>query len=194
MVVQSSLGVTTVAEFIKYAQANPGKLNCGHPGNGTPSHLAAALFNVMAKVKIEQIQYKGAAQVLADLVAGNIQCQFTSPVVAMPRAKTGRVKVLATTGVGPDPLVPNFRRSRRRAGLRKHAMVRHCTARTHAKSDRGEVPFGAHARAAFVGRGRTAEKTGASVQPESPAAFAQYIRDERNRIAGLAKSAGIRID
>jgi tripartite-type tricarboxylate transporter receptor subunit TctC len=55
MVVQSSLGVTNVAEFIKYAQANPGKLNCGHPGNGTPSHLAAALFNVMAKVRIEQV-------------------------------------------------------------------------------------------------------------------------------------------
>ena len=195
MVVQSSLGVTNVAEFIKYAQANPGKLNCGHPGNGTPSHLAAALFNVMAKVKIEQIQYKGAAQVLADLVAGNIQCQFTSPVVAMPQAKTGRVKVLATTGVGPDPLAPELPtvastvpgyESTQWFGIALPART------PKAIVERFHSEFMRALRSPDVAE--LLRKQGATVQPESPAAFAQYIRDERNRIAGLAKSAGIRID
>jgi tripartite-type tricarboxylate transporter receptor subunit TctC len=195
MVVQPSLGVTNVAEFIKYAQANPGKLNCGHPGNGTPSHLAAALFNVMAKVNIEQVPYKGAAQVLADLMAGNIQCQFTSPVVAMPQARAGRVRVLATTGLGPDPLAPE---------LPTVASTVQGYESTQwfgiALPVRTPKPIAERLHAELMKALRSPEigallsKQGATVQPESPAAFAQYIRDERNRIASLAKSAGIRID
>ncbi len=195
MVVQASLGVTSVAEFIKYAQAHPGRLNCGHSGNGTPAHLAAALFNVMAKVDIQHVPYKGAAQVLADLMAGHIQCQFTSPVVAMPQAKSGRVRVIATTGLGPDPLAPELPtvastvpgyESTQWFGIALPARTpKSIIDRLHAELMRAL---------------RTPEivellsKQGATAQPESPAAFAQYIRGERDRIAGLAKSAGIRID
>ncbi len=195
MVVQPSLGVTNVAEFIKYAQAHPGKLNCGHPGNGTPSHLAAALFNVMAKVNIQHVPYKGAAQVLADLMAGNIQCQFTSPVVAMPQAKAGRVRVLATTGLGPDPFapelptvastVPGYESTQWFGSALPARTPKPIVERLHAELMRA-------LRSPEIGE--LLRKQGATVQPESPAAFAQYIREERNRIAGLAKSAGIRID
>jgi len=195
MVVQPSLGVTNVAEFIKHARANPGKLNCGHPGNGTPSHLAAALFNIMAKVDIQHVPYKGAAQVLADLIAGNIQCQFTSPVVAMPQAKAGRVRVLATTGVGPDPLAPELPtvastvpgyESTQWFGIALPAGTPKPIVDTlHAELMRA-------LRSPDIAE--LLSKQGATVQPESPTAFAQYIRDERNRIAGLAKSAGIKID
>lgn len=195
MVVQASLGVTSVAEFIKHAQANPGKLNCGHSGNGTPAHLAAALFNVMAKVDIQHVPYKGAAQVLNDLIAGHIQCQFTSPVVAMPHAKGGRVRVLATTGLGPDPLAPELPtvaatvpgyESTQWFGIAAPARTpKAIVNRLHAEIMRA-------LRSPEIGE--LVSKQGATVQPESPAAFAQYIREERNRIAGLAKSAGIRID
>ncbi|MDB5922375.1 MAG: tripartite tricarboxylate transporter substrate binding protein [Betaproteobacteria bacterium] len=195
MVIQASLGVTNVAAFIKYAQANPGKLNCGHSGNGTPAHLAAALFNVMAKVDIQHVPYKGAAQALSDLIAGHIQCQFTSPVVAMPHAKGGRVRVLATTGLGPDPLAPDLPtvaetvpgyESTQWFGI--------------ALPVRTPKPIVSKLHAEIMRALRSPEvsellsKQGATVQPESPAAFAQYIREERNRIAGLAKGAGIRID
>lgn len=195
MVIQASLGVTSVAEFIKYAQANPGKLNCGHSGNGTPAHLAAALFNVMAKVDIQHVPYKGAAQVLSDLLAGHIQCQFTSPVVAMPHAKGGRIRVLATTGVGTDPLAPDLPtvaetvpgyESTQWFGIAVPARTpRPIVDRLHAEIMRA-------LRSPEVRE--LLSKQGATAQPESPAAFAKYIRDERTRIAGLAKSAGITID
>lgn len=195
MVVQASLGVTNVAEFIKYAQANPGKLNCGHSGNGTPAHLAEALFNYMAKVDIQLVPYKGAAQALSDLIAGHIQCQFTSPVVAMPHAKGGRVRVLATTGVGPDPLAPELPTVARTVpGYESTQWF------GIALPARTPKPVVDRLHAEIVRTLRSPEvsellsKQGATVQPESPAAFAQYIREERNRIAGLAKSAGIRID
>ncbi|MGZ5138589.1 MAG: Bug family tripartite tricarboxylate transporter substrate binding protein [Burkholderiales bacterium] len=195
MVVQASLGVTDVAEFIRYARANPGKLNCGHSGNGTPAHLAEALFNVMAKVDIQLVPYKGAAQALADVIAGHIQCQFTSPVVAMPHAKGGRVRVLATTGLTPDPLVPELPtvaetvlgyESTQWFGIALPARTpKPIVAKLHAEIMRA-------LRSPDVTE--LLSKQGATVQPESPAAFAQYIREERNRIAGLAKSAGIRIE
>ena len=195
MVVPATLPVTNVAEFIRHAQANPGKLNCGHPGSGTPSHLAAALFNVMAKVQIQHVQYKGAAQVLNDVMAGHIQCQFTSPVVAMPQAKAGRVKVLATTGITPDPLAPEL------PILAKTVPGYESTQWFGmALPARTPKPIVDRLHREVVGALRSPEiaelfaRQGATVLPETPAEFARHIREERDRIAGLAKSAGITID
>jgi tripartite-type tricarboxylate transporter receptor subunit TctC len=195
MVVATGLGVGTVGEFIKYAQAHPGKLNCGHPGNGTPSHLAAALFNVMAKVDIQQVQYKGAAQVLNDVIAGHIHCQFTSHVVAMPHARSGRVRVLATTGLTPDPLAPELPILART--VPGYESTQWFGSAVPARTPRPVID---KLHALIVSALRAPEvaealaRQGATVQPESPQAFAQYIREERDRIAGLARTAGIRID
>lgn len=195
MVVPASLGVSSVAEFIRHAQANPGKLNCGHSGNGTPAHLAAALFNVMANVQIQHVQYKGAAQVLNDVMAGHIQCQFTSPVVAMPQAKAGRVRVLATTGLNPDPFAPELPTlAKTVAGYEStqwYGMA--LPARTpKALVDRVHGEVARALRSPEISE--VFAKQGATVQPESPAEFSRYIREERERIAGLGKSAGIRLD
>jgi tripartite-type tricarboxylate transporter receptor subunit TctC len=195
MVVQASLGVFNVAEFIKYAQANPGKLNCGHSGNGTPAHLAAALFNVMAKVDIPQVPYKGAAQVLSDLIAGHIQCQFTSPVVAMPHAKGGRVRVLATTGVGPDPLAPELPTVAETLPGYESTQWFGIAAPAGTPKTVVDMLHAQIMRALQTPEVRDLlRRQGATPQPESPAAFAKYIREERERIAGLAKGAGITID
>jgi tripartite-type tricarboxylate transporter receptor subunit TctC len=195
MLVQPSLGVKTVAEFIRYAQANPGKLNCGHSGNGTPAHIAAALFNSMAKVDIRHVPYKGAAQVLNDVIAGHIECQFTSPVVAMPQAKAGRVRVLATTGLVPEPLapelptvaqtVPGYESTQWFGTALPVRTPKAIVERLHAELLRAlHSPDIVDAFA----------KQGATAQPESRADFARYIREERERIAALAKTAGIHID
>jgi tripartite-type tricarboxylate transporter receptor subunit TctC len=195
MVVSTALGVSSVSDFIKYAQAHPGKLNCGHPGNGTPSHLAAALFNVMAKVDIQHVQYKGAAQVLNDVIAGHIQCQFTSPVVAMPHAKSGRVRVLATTGLTPDPLAPELPiLARTVPGYESTQWFGAAVPARTPKSviDKLHAQLVTALRASDVAEALA--RQGATVQPESPQAFAQYIREERDRIAALARTAGIRID
>jgi len=195
MVVQASLGVFNVAEFIKYAQANPGKLNCGHSGNGTPAHLAAALFNVMAKVDIPQVPYKGAAQVLSDLIAGHIQCQFTSPVVAMPHAKGGRVRVLATTGVGPDPLAPELPTVAETLPGYESTQWFGIAAPAGTPKTVVDMLHAQIMRALQTPEVRDLlRRQGATPQPESPAAFGKYIREERERIAGLAKGAGITID
>src|SRR6516164_3940750 len=76
MVVHPSIPAKTVPEFIAYAKANPGKINFGSGGNGTPAHLAGELFKMMAGVDMVHVPYRGAALALTDLLSGQIQVQF----------------------------------------------------------------------------------------------------------------------
>ncbi len=106
--VNAGLGVNSVADLVKLAKDKPGQLNFGSAGNGTPAHLAGAMFNVLAGVKTTHIPYKGAALALSDMMGGQIQFLITSPLVAMPHGRAGRIKVLATTGAQRDPLLPEL--------------------------------------------------------------------------------------
>src|SRR5258706_2065247 len=108
MIVNAGLGVDTVADLVKLAKAKPGQVNYGSAGNGSPAHLAGALFDLLAQIKTNHIPYKGAAQALTDVIGGQLQYLITSPLVAMPHAKGGRIKLLATTGAKLDPLIPEL--------------------------------------------------------------------------------------
>ena len=79
VVVNPSLPVKTIAEFIAYAKANPGKINMGSGGIGSTGHVAGALFNMMAGLKIALVPYRGEAPAMTDLLAGQVQIVF-SPV------------------------------------------------------------------------------------------------------------------
>jgi tripartite-type tricarboxylate transporter receptor subunit TctC len=113
----------------------------------------------------------------------------------MPQAKAGRVRVVATTGLVPDPLAPELPTVA--STLPGYESTQWFGVALPARTpkpivDRLHAELVTALRSSEIGE--LLRKQGATVQPESPAAFAQYIREERNRIAGLAKSAGIRID
>jgi tripartite-type tricarboxylate transporter receptor subunit TctC len=96
MAVHPSLAVATVADLVKLAKARPGQLNYGSSGNGT------------AGVKTVHVPYKGVVLALNDLFAGQLQFIIASPIFVMPHAKTGRIKVIATTGAKRNPLLPEL--------------------------------------------------------------------------------------
>jgi tripartite-type tricarboxylate transporter receptor subunit TctC len=73
MEVNPLVPVKTVPDFVAYAKANPGKLNMGSGGTGTPDHLAGELFKTMAGVDMIHVPYRGAAPAVADLIAGQVQ-------------------------------------------------------------------------------------------------------------------------
>src|SRR6185295_14965140 len=75
---------------------------------GSSSHLAGEMFNVLAGVATVHVPYKGTVLALNDLIAGQLQFLMANPVVVMPHAKTGRIKVIATTGAKRDPLLPDL--------------------------------------------------------------------------------------
>jgi tripartite-type tricarboxylate transporter receptor subunit TctC len=88
----------SIQDFVAYAKANPGKLNGGHTGNGTSSHLSTVLVNVAAGLDITPVAYAGVPQIMADLIAGRLQLHFGSPADILPQAQAGNVRVLAGSG------------------------------------------------------------------------------------------------
>jgi tripartite-type tricarboxylate transporter receptor subunit TctC len=92
LAVNNDLPVRTVAELIAYAKKNPGKLTNGSSGNGTTGHLGGELFKSMAGVEIVHVPYKGSAQAINDLIAGQIQVMFDNVPSIGPHVKAGRVR------------------------------------------------------------------------------------------------------
>jgi tripartite-type tricarboxylate transporter receptor subunit TctC len=95
MVVIPSLPVKTVAEFIAYAKANPGKINMASTGSGNLSHLSIELFKIMAGVDIVHVPYRGAGPAQTDLIGGRVEGMFdTIPALIAP-VRAGRLRALA---------------------------------------------------------------------------------------------------
>ncbi len=87
MEVHPSVPAKTVAEFVAYAKANPGKLNFGSAGTGGTTHLAGEMFKLMTGVDMIHVAYKGAGPALQDLLSGNIQLMFDTLGTALPPVK-----------------------------------------------------------------------------------------------------------
>lgn len=98
LVVHPSLPVKNVKELIALARAQPGQLNYAAGGTGTPSHLAMELFNVLAKVKLLQVPYKGNGPASIGLITGECSVMIGSGPSVVPHFATGKVRPLATTG------------------------------------------------------------------------------------------------
>jgi tripartite-type tricarboxylate transporter receptor subunit TctC len=89
------IAANTVKDFIAYTQANPGKVTDATQGNGTTSHLTAELFQMMAKVKLQNVPYRGSAPALNDLVAGSVDSMFDNLGVSLQLVKAGKLKLIA---------------------------------------------------------------------------------------------------
>jgi tripartite-type tricarboxylate transporter receptor subunit TctC len=108
LVVHPSVGANSVAELIKIAKANPGKLNYASSGPGTPYHMAGELFKAMAGVDIVHIPYKGSSGARTDILGGQVQMMFDAVPTMSEHAKTGRVKALGTSGKARSAVLPNI--------------------------------------------------------------------------------------
>jgi tripartite-type tricarboxylate transporter receptor subunit TctC len=106
VIVKLDLPVANYKEFLAYAQANPGKLNYGTPGNGTSPHIAVEVYSREAKVKLNHIPYKGAGPALKDLLGGVIDFAF-DPGVGLPQVKAGKLRLVAIAGPQRHPDFPD---------------------------------------------------------------------------------------
>jgi tripartite-type tricarboxylate transporter receptor subunit TctC len=97
LVVNPSLPVKAIPEFIAYAKTNPGKINMASAGNGTTPHIAGELFKMMTGVNIVHIPYRGGAPALTDLIGGQVQVYFGSISEAIEYIRAGKVRPLAVT-------------------------------------------------------------------------------------------------
>jgi len=112
--VNPSLPPKTLAEFIAYAKAHPGKLSMASPGSGTLPHIAGELFKIMAGVDMIHVPYRGGAPALTDLIGGQVQVAFMGPAASMGFIRSGKIRALAVTsetrvaGLHDVPAVDEF--------------------------------------------------------------------------------------
>jgi len=97
LVANPSVPVKNVADLIAYSKANPGKINFGSSGTGTPLHLGGELFNVQAGTSLNHVPYKGAAPALTDVLGGQIQTAMVGTPAALPFVKTGKLTAIGVT-------------------------------------------------------------------------------------------------
>ena len=107
MVIPPSLPIKTVAEFIAYCKANPGKVNMASSGSGTSVHLSGELFKSMTGCNMLHVPYKGAGPALVDLMAGQVQVLFDNLPSSAGHIKSGNLRALAVTSAARDPSLPN---------------------------------------------------------------------------------------
>jgi tripartite-type tricarboxylate transporter receptor subunit TctC len=86
MVVHPDVPAKTVAEFIAYAKANPGKINMASSGSGTSVHMSGELFKVMTGITMQHVPYRGSAPAMQDLLSNRVQVMFdnVSPTAGSP--------------------------------------------------------------------------------------------------------------
>src|SRR5947199_10492498 len=104
LVVNPGVPARTIAEFIAYARANPGKLNYASNGAGSAAHAAAAMYESMTGVKMVHVPYKGIAPAITDLLGGQVQLMFGTVVALVPHIQSGRLRALAVTSRQRSPL------------------------------------------------------------------------------------------
>ena len=114
MEVNPSVPAKTVLEFIAYAKANPGKLNMGSAGIGSPQHVTGELFKMMTGVDMVHVPYRGVGPALTDLLGGQMQVMFDSPPASIEHISAGTLRALGVTAATPldvlpdTPIVGNF--------------------------------------------------------------------------------------
>lgn len=97
VVVNAGVPVGSLKELLAYAKANPGKLTFASGGNGSISHLLGEYFKSMAGVDLLHVPYKGDAQMVTDLIGGQVNMAFGTAVAFLPHVKSGKVRALAVT-------------------------------------------------------------------------------------------------
>ena len=97
LIISPSFDAASVQQLVALAQASPGKISYGTPGNGNPNHIAAELFRSKTGVNLVHVPYKGAAFVVTDIIAGHLPMAFVTLPAGLPHVRSGKVKALAVT-------------------------------------------------------------------------------------------------
>jgi len=107
VVVHPSVPAKTIPELIAHAKANPGKINYGSAGPGTPQNIACELFKMMAGVDLVHVPYRGGAPAATDLVAGHLQVIFSPVSEAIQHIQAGKLRPLAVTTAARLNVLPD---------------------------------------------------------------------------------------
>lgn len=196
LLVHPSVPATSVKELIALAKSKPGALTYGSAGNGTPPHLAAELFKLMANVNIVHVPYKGTPPAMTDLMGGQLTMIFSNILSALPLVNGGKVKALGVTSIKRSrvaPTIPTIAESGL-PGFQENSwygVLAPAGTPPAIISTLNKAIVQALKSPALLD---TLTKQGAEVSASSPAEFREFIRAEIERYAKIVKASGLRID
>ena len=196
LVVHPSVPAQNVRELIALAKARKGELNFASGSTGSAGHLAGELFKTMAGVDMVHIPYKGAAPAVTDLVAGHVSLMFDNLASGLPNIKAGRVRALAVTTLKRSPFLPELP-TISESGLRGFDVgtwfgvfspagtPREIVMRLNAEISRAlQTP---------VMKDRLAT-LGAEAMPNTPEAFAAFVKAEMAKYQKIVRASGAKAD
>ena len=194
LVVHPSLAASSVKDLIALAGKKPGTLTVGTAGSGSPPHLAAELFQLLAKVQFVVVPYKGSTPALVDLTGGQINLYFANVLSAAPLVKGGRLRALGVTSAKRSVVLPEVP-TVAEAGVSKYEEYnwygilapRGVPAPVLAKLNADIV---AVLRSPDVEQKFVAD--GAEVIANTPQEFAKFIRSEIDKYAAVVKQRGLK--
>jgi tripartite-type tricarboxylate transporter receptor subunit TctC len=195
VVVHPSVPAATLPEFIAHAKANPGRINYGSAGSGTPQNISCELFKMMAGVNLVHVPYRGGAPATTDLIGGHLQVIFCPVSEAIEHIKAGKLRALAVTtaarlDVFPDvPTVGDFVPGYEASGFAGIGAPRNTPAEI---IDMLNKELNAGVADAKI-KARIVE-LGGTVLGGSPAAFGTIISDATEKWAKVIKFAGIKVE
>ena len=194
LVVNPRLSVQTLKEYVEYAKANPGKINYGTPGVGSPQRIAMEIFQQEYGLKLTHVAYKGGAPALLDVRTGQIESMMVDLGVSLPFIREGGLRALAVYApqrLGSIPSVPTFSELGfgsvsafilhgivGPAGMPR-PVVERLNASLHAAMQSPKVAK------MFADNGLRAE-------PGTPEDFESLVRLERSRVGSIVRSVGIK--
>lgn len=194
LVLHPSVPAGSLQELITLARAEPGRLTYASGGNGSPAHLIGESFRQLTQTDIQHIPYKGPAEALNGLMAGDTAMMFATSSVAVPMAESGRIKAVAVTRPQRFEMLPNVP-TLEEAGLQGFAMREWEGIVAPAGTPPAIIARWNQELASIMQEPKVRESLEAlgmqPAEPNSPAEFSQLIRDELQTWSTVIKRSGI---
>ena len=189
--------INTVNDLIAYAKANPGKINMASSGNGTSIHMAGELFKSMTKTYMVHLPYKGSPPAVTDLLAGNVDIMFDNLPSSISYIRAGRLKALAVTSAKRSPAFPDLPTIAEAANLPGYEATSWFGVVGPANMPADILNKDSVTLMAAINSPSVKEKylaMGAQPVGNTPAQFANFIKNEITKWTKVVKDSGAKVD
>jgi tripartite-type tricarboxylate transporter receptor subunit TctC len=195
LLVNPSFPANTLAEYLAYAKANPGKINMASPGVGTPMHVATELIKLMAGVDIVHVPYRGPGPAFTDLLAGQIQSFIITVPAAIGFIKAGKLRALAVTGATRAAVLPDVPAiAETLPGFDATAWDGTCAPAGTPAAIVDKLNSAINAGLADPQLKAKLQELGGETMPMTPAEFGKFLIEETEKWAKVVKFSGAKAD
>ena len=194
LVVNNDLPARSVADLVRLAKEQPGKLDFASGSTGSTGHLAGELFKQMTGTYMVHIPYKGAAPAVVDLIAGRVHLMFDNLASALPNIQAGKVRALAVTTLSRSAFQPELP-TLHESGLKGFDMTTWWGLMAPAKTPPAVVDrLALEVAKALPDLKDRWRAMGSELPSLTPAQFTEFVERERKLYAQLVKRSGATVD